>query len=318
MADGNPQGTDLDTATAAFSAFLTGDDGTQEQDEQQEPIAALADDEPVADQAPDESDEESQSDEEQDPEQEEGEQTYSVKVDGQVLEVPLTELLQGYSRTTDYHRKTEQVATARKAVEAELNEVKQERAQYAELLKMFESQIKGGMQQEPDWQRLRNEDPIEYAASWAEWQQRERQIAAAQSERKRVEELDRAEQSQRMTSVIADQAKALIEAVPEWKDEKRAQTEKQAVAAYAQKLGFTADELAQTYDHRAVVALRKAWMYDQLVARKAELKPAPQSQPMRPGVATSNRVTSDYTKAKQRLAQTGKVSDAAAAFRHLI
>jgi len=318
MADGNPSGTDLDTATAAFSAFLAGNDN-QEQDEQQEPIAASADDEPVVDQAPDESGEESQSDEEQDPEeQEEGEQTYSVKVDGQVLEVPLNELLQGYSRTTDYHRKTEQVANARKAVEAELNEVKQERAQYAELLRMFESQIKGGMPQEPDWQRLRNEDPIEYAASWAEWQQRERQIAAAQSERKRVEEMAREEQSQRMSSVVADQAKALIEAVPEWKDEKRAQAEKQAVAAYAQKLGFTADELAQTYDHRAVVALRKAWMYDQLVARKAELKPAPQSQPMRPGVSTSNRTTSDFTKAKQRLAQTGKVADAAAAFRHLI
>jgi len=44
---------------------------------------------------------------------------YRVKVNGEELEVSLDELLNGYSRTADYQKKTQSLAEQRKAVEAE-------------------------------------------------------------------------------------------------------------------------------------------------------------------------------------------------------
>lgn len=317
---GNPQGTDLDTATAAFAAVLTGNAGTQEEDDAQ-PVEAQADAEEVT-AAADEADAEIESDvDEESDENEEPEPLYPVKVDGKSIEVPLSELLNGYSRTADYYRKTEAVANTRKEVEAQLESVKQERAQYAQLLGALEQQVRSSMQAEPNWAQLRAEDPIEYAAQWAEYQQRERQFNAMQAEQQRVSQLQQAEQAQQMQQVLQQQAQAMVEAIPEWRDSTRAANEKKAVAEYAQTLGFSADELAQTYDHRAVVALRKAYLYDQIMARKATIKPAAtlSAAPLRPGTASSSsRTVSDLTRAKQRLAQTGKVSDAAAAFRLLI
>jgi len=318
---GNPQGTDLDTATAAFAAVLTGGNpGNQEEDEAQ-PVEAQAEAEEVTADA-DEVDAEIESDDaEESDESEEPEPKYTVKVDGQSIEVPLSDLLQGYSRTADYYRKTEAVANTRKEVEAQLESVRQERLQYAQLLGALEQQVKGFMQVEPNWAQLRAEDPIEYAAQWAEYQQRERQFNAMQAEQQRVSRLQQEDQAQQMQQVLQQQAQAMVEAIPEWRDSTRAANEKKAVAEYAQTLGFSADELAQTYDHRAVVALRKAYLYDQIMARKASIKPTAtlSAAPLRPGTASSSsRTVSDLTRAKQRLAQTGKVADAAAAFRLLI
>ena len=44
---------------------------------------------------------------------------YRVKVSGEEVEVSLDELLNGYSRTADYQKKTQSLAEQRKAVEAE-------------------------------------------------------------------------------------------------------------------------------------------------------------------------------------------------------
>lgn len=47
-------------------------------------------------------------------------QTYKVKVDGQELEVPLDELLNGYQRQADYSRKTQEVAAMRRQYEEQM------------------------------------------------------------------------------------------------------------------------------------------------------------------------------------------------------
>lgn len=44
------------------------------------------------------------------------EPTYTVKVDGEEIAVPLSELVAGYSRTADYTRKTQQLAEQRKGL----------------------------------------------------------------------------------------------------------------------------------------------------------------------------------------------------------
>lgn len=66
-----------------------------------------------------------------------GNRYVSVKVDGQVEEVPLREALQGYSRTADYTRKTQEVAEKAKQAEYALAVQRALQAQPEETLRLL-------------------------------------------------------------------------------------------------------------------------------------------------------------------------------------
>lgn len=314
----------IEAATNAFAKYLAGDDdGTQDESEAQpaegEEPGAVEDTEPEA-QA---EEEESDPDDDESPEEEKAAPgTYTVKVDGQEVEVSVDELLNGYSRTQDYTRKTQALAEQRRAVEAEAKAIREERAQYATLLTALQQQIAPQLESEPDWARLRAEDPIEYAAQWADWQQRQQRAQAIQYEQQRVAQLRAREHAETLSVQLQQEATALVESIPEWKDEKKAAEDKRAIVEYAQRLGYRPEELAQTYDHRAVLALRKAMLYDKLMASRGQLRPQqqPSAPTLKPGPARgiAQRPTSELTRAKQRLAKTGSTRDAAAVFEKLL
>lgn len=56
-------------------------------------------------------------------------QMYTVKVDGQELQVPLAELLNGYQRQADYSRKTQALADERRQLQAQMAQYQQPQAQ---------------------------------------------------------------------------------------------------------------------------------------------------------------------------------------------
>jgi hypothetical protein len=122
---------------------LLPDEGQQEDREAQLPDEGAAVDEELladANAADDETDTE-QSELDEDTEEQEQPRVFSVKVDGKEVEVTLDELQKGYSRTQDYTRKTQQIAEVRKQTEVELQAVRAEREQYAQLLSALESQV---------------------------------------------------------------------------------------------------------------------------------------------------------------------------------
>ncbi len=246
---------------------------------------------------------------------------YTIKVNGEEIEVPLTELINGYSRTADYTRKTQQVAEARKAALAELDQVRTERAQYAHLLTALQQQVESTAPAEPDWDRLRADDPIEYSVQWAEKQRRQQQLYSIQQEQTRLAEIAQFEQAQHMQSVLMQEREALLNVVPEWKNPETAKQERDALLTYGQQNGFHADELKSLVDHRSVAILRKAMLFDQLQNRAGQVKPVQRqvAPVLRPGAAnTVPKSVSDLTRAKQRLAKTGSVRDAASAFEALL
>jgi hypothetical protein len=245
---------------------------------------------------------------------------YTVKVDGQEVEVTLDELRNGYSRTQDYTRKTQALAQQRKEAEAELEAVRGERAQYSQLLTALQSQLQQLAPQEPDWNKLYAEDPIEFVRQREVWRDRAEQLKAVQAEQARLQQTAQQEQLAQRQAALAEEAKKLVETIPEWKDAKRAGQEKAALVEYGVKLGYSADDVKGIADHRIVNVLRKAMMYDALMSKKGGMKPAPDKiKPAKPGSATSTpRKQSDEAQARQRLARTGNVRDAAAAFQYMI
>lgn len=97
------------TAPDEFSSYEGFSDGTEVDDEVAEDETSEA---PETDTA-DAGEPEVLADEELDTSDE---QTFTVKVDGEDIQVPLSELLAGYSRTSDYTRKTQALADQRRTL----------------------------------------------------------------------------------------------------------------------------------------------------------------------------------------------------------
>ena len=252
-------------------------------------------------------------------EEEKPTEVYTVKVDGKEIDVTLDELQKGYSRTQDYTRKTQQIAETRKAVEAEAGAIRAERQQYAQLLGALKQQLES-TEAPVDMDRLYNEDPIEWVRQSEVMRQKQDKLAAIQSEQQRLSQLTAQQRAQEMQAHLATQQEALIQAVPEWKDSKKAQAEKALLVEFGKKIGFSDDELKNVYDHRAVIALRKAALYDQMMSKRGQIKPVINNgpRPAKPSAAGRVSTSTEATRAKQRLAKSGRVNDAASAIELLL
>jgi len=313
----------MNVAEAANAlAGLLPDEGQQEDGEAQLPEEGAAVEEELsadADAADDETDTE-QSELDEDTEEQEQPQVFSVKVDGKEVEVTLDELQKGYSRTQDYTRKTQQIAEVRKQTEAELQAVRAEREQYAQLLSALEAQVQQVAQPNIDWDRLYQEDPIEWVRQREVMRENQEKSAAIQSEQQRLAQLSQQEQAQFMQQKLQQEQEALLAAIPDWKDAKKAQAEKALLVEFGQKIGFTPDELKSVVDHRAVLMLRKAALYDQMMSKRGNIKPVTNNgpRPAKPGAAGRVSNTTEAVRAQQRVAKTGRVDDAANAIFQLL
>jgi hypothetical protein len=290
----------------------------EESDEDSETAASEEDESGVED-APDEETPEEQSGEEEETEEGEQPQTFTVKVDGKEVSVTLDELQKGYSRTQDYTRKTQQIAEVRKQVEQETQAVRAEREQYAQLLGALQAQLQSSEPQ-VDLERLYHEDPIEWVRQKEVMRERQEKLGAIQSEQQRLSQVAQYEQQRAMEAQLASQQEALFAALPDWKDPKKAKAEKALVIESAKAAGFSDEDLKSVYDHRLVLLLRKAALFDQMVSKRQGIKPVVNNGPRtaKPGAAGRVSTTTESVRAKQRLAKTGRIDDAASAIEHLL
>jgi hypothetical protein len=321
------QAMNMADAASAISAMLAPEQGQAEVDETQqveeseedtETAASDVDDSGVEDALEEEAAEE-QSEEGEGQEEQDQTQTFTVKVDGKEVAVTLEELQNGYSRTQDYTRKTQQIAEVRKQVEQETQAVRAERQQYAQLLGALQAQLQA-TEPQVDMDRLYNEDPIEWVRTKEVMRERQEKALAIQAEQQRLSQLSQYEQQRAMEEQLSKEKDALLAALPEWRDPKKAQAEKALVVESAKAAGFSEDDLKSVYDHRLVLLLRKAGLYDQMVSKRQGIKPVVNNgpRPAKPGAAGRVSTTTEAVRAKQRLAKTGRVDDAASAIELLL
>jgi len=233
--DTNPQGS-AKTVSQAANAFLgmMEPEEAQAQPEVQEELEseAAGNDEYEADDSA-----EYDADEVQ---EEEPTPTYKVRVGKDELDVPLDELLKGYSRTADYTRKTQEIAETRKAVEADrakIEEAARLRDTYAQRLSVIEQML--NQDSGEDLATLKETDPIGYAVRVAEQSEREKQLAAVRAEQQRLAQQQQAEHGERLKAHLATEGQKLAEAIPEISDPVKGQAIRTDIRNYAQKLGFS-------------------------------------------------------------------------------
>lgn len=320
----NPQGS-VDTtvrgaANALLSIFDTPTEEAQaqpevrEEEQQQEEYQASQTEDSSEYEGSDESSEEAVEHEEAQEEL----PKYRVKANGEELEVSLDELLNGYSRTADYQKKTQSLAEQRKAVEAErvkIEEAAKVRDTYAQRLQVIEQLL--STEDTENLAELKETDPIAYAIKVAERSEKEKQLATVKQERMRVQNEQSQQQQQLLQRHVQTEQEKLKTLIPEFKDEAKAEVIRKDIRSYAKSIGFSDQELSQVYDSRAVQTLYKAMMFEKLQAGKGALskKVANAPKTLRPG--TSNPQSSEIEATKkdfERLRKSGNKNDAAKLF----
>ena len=323
--------TDSEIAATMFESFLTPEEEKVEEAvaETEEAVEEVLEEEletpetfeeDVDDE--EEFDEEDELDEEQTDVEEEAQQpqTFTVKVDGQEVEVTQEELINGYSRQQDYTRKTQELSQQRKTIEQQQAELAQRDAIYSQLLPKMEAQLKGELANEPDWNTLYEDDPVGYVREKQLWDEKKEKLNAVNAEQQRLQQEALAKQQKQIEEFVEYGNQKLLEIIPEWQNPEVATKEKLAISEYAvNTLGYTPQEIQQVYDYRALLGLRNAWLNSKTVeaTKKKPTQKAP-ARVARPGTTNRPKTTTPVKKAKQRLAKTGKTSDAAKVFEQLI
>jgi hypothetical protein len=314
MENTNPQGSEslnVNQAANAFMSLMGGDEGAPE-GQPEEPTEEL--------EAVEEAEDQSEYEDDQEP-VEEVKPRYKAKVGGEEVEVELDELINGYQRSKDYTQKSQALAEQRKAIDAErghLEQVKQERQAYAQKLQALDSFLSQQNKGE-DLEVLKETDPIGYAVKVAEQSQREKQLAVVRAEQQRIAQQQQAEQQQNLQNHLKSESQKLASVIPELNTPKGDAIRKE-IREYAKSVGWSDQELSSVYDHRAVLTLYKAMKFEQLQKGKPETLKKVQQAPkmLKPGTSTPNTKSSQDKQVMQKLRQSGKVRDAAAAFERFL
>ena len=245
---------------------------------------------------------------------------YRVVVDGQEQEVTLDELMKGYSRQSDYTRKTEKLSQDRKSVEELKNEntrlneeAKIKRDQYEKQLQVLSEQLKASEPQ-VDMERLYREDPAEFVKQKAEQDRRKDLQVAAQQEQDRIRQEKQQESEKVYSQYLENERKLLADKLPIYSDKDKGPQFVKNLTDYAKSIGYTDQEIAMLVDHRAVLMLANAYRYDKL--KQANLKNKKVTKVSKVVSSSSPKVQDDDEVAKRlkskkaNLRKTGKVQDA--------
>jgi hypothetical protein len=115
-----------------------------------------------------------------------------------------------------------------------------------------------------------------------------------------------------------DQAKELITKIPEFSKPEQAGPYMTKLTTAASVYGYTPQEVGAVMDHRAMLVLRDAMLYQEMVGKRKEVKPVPsKTSLLRPSPAKA--ASSPASKAKKiqeaqlrKARATGKAEDVAA------
>lgn len=293
----------LDSAATAFAEILE-----PKREEGEQPEAETPE---LEEEAPEEQPEPEAETTEDDP-------LVKIKVNGEEIEVPLSELKNGYQRQADYTRKTMEVAEQRKQAEAEAQKATQERTQYQQNLQRMQAQLEVALQehQSLDWEQLIQTDPQEYLRQKHLFEQRQAAWQQNQQEQYRLSQIEQAQEIQRRQDYIKHQQAELLAKLPEWSDPKKAQAESAAIRSYLLEQGYTADVVDNLAEANMVVTARKAMLYDQMIAKAQATQKKVAALPTKvekPGTG-ANPGLDRRTSAYQKLSKSGRVEDAASVF----
>ena len=285
-----------------------------EDESETEESNAEAEDESDEDDSEEESDEDAEDEEEDTDSAGKQDPVFTVKIDGTDKQVTLSELKRGYGGQQFVQKGMQEAASQRKQAEEVYAALLNERQQIATLYQ----QIQGGQIATPPKAPSRemfDSDPIGYMEAKMNYdddvvkhqQQQEQfqQLSAQQSQ---------AEQSARQAYLMRE-VETLKTVIPELGNPERAGKFKEQILQAGQAYGYTADEISQVVESRALHVLRDAMKYREIMSgkKKADEKAQsarPKSAPIRAGSKNLVKSNKDALQKKTNLKNSGRIEDA--------
>ena len=197
---------------------------------------------------------------------------FDITVNGKQQKVSLNELKEGYSKGSDYTKKTMELSEQRRSLDTELDTiskdkeaVKQMREDYMNKLQVVEQNLQ--TEDNIDWVALAQSDPTEYAVKKAEFDRKKELQQQIQQEKQKLAQEQRKEQEQIYQNHIQRERGKLVELMPIFGDEQKAPKLMKDIGEFAMKQGYTEQEVNMVVDHRAVKTLHDAMKYNQLLEK---------------------------------------------------
>ena len=280
-------------------------------------------DESLEEESEDESEAEAEEESEGTDEEADEDPLYAVTINGAEHEVTFDELLRGYSRQSDYTRKTQELSNDRKQMESlqqqynsEVATIQAERQQYMESLNQIIANSSAGLDKfsNVDWQSLKDTDPIEYVTKKEEFREAQEKVQGMQQEQYQAQQRH-AEESKNMRShILKEEHGKLAAAIPEWSEPEKQKKMATEIRDYASSQGFSAEEINSLIDHRSLLVLLKASKYDAMQkadVKSKKLKNKPRVIRSGTGRTKGEDSKSKHTAKMKRLRSSGHVDDAA-------
>jgi hypothetical protein len=320
-------------AQEALLGIMEPEEETPETEEAQpteeEESQPIEEDESFEEETEEEAEEESE-EESEEPDEGSEEILYAVTVNGEEQQVTLDELMSGYSRQSDYTRKTQDVAKERKQMEelqvqhaSEMRQARSERQQYLESLNQIIANSASKLDKfaNVDWESLKDSDPIGYVTRKEEFREAQEKVQSMQRDHYIAHQKNIEDERQMRSRALQVENGKLVEALPEWGEPEKQKKLVSDIRGYASDQGFTEEELNSLVDHRSLIVLMKAQKYDAMQksdVRSKKLKNKPQVIRSGKGITRSSSDKSKRTAQMKRLQRSGHVKDASALFEDFV
>ncbi len=242
------------------------------------------------------------------------EPVYTIKVDGTEKQVTLNELKRGYSGQQFVQKGMQEAAAQRKQAEEVYAALLNERQQISQLYQ----QIQGGQIATPPkapTRELFDSDPIGYMEAKLNYDE---QVAQYQQQQAQFQQLS-AQQSQAQQvarqAYLQQEVENLKSVIPELANPAHAGKFKDQILQAGAAYGYTADEISQVVESRALHVLRDAMKYREIMSgkKKADEKAQsarPKTTPIKAGSKKMVKSNKDVLQKKTNLKRSGSIEDA--------
>lgn len=286
----------------------------EETNDTEEANAESEDDSEESEDSDDDDEDDAEDEEEDADEANKTEPVYTIKVDGTEKQVTLSELKRGYSGQQFVQKGMQEAAAQRKQAEEVYAALLNERQQISQLYQ----QIQGGQIATPPkapTRELFDSDPIGYMEAKLNYDE---QVAQYQQQQAQFQQLS-AQQSQAQQvarqAYLQQEVENLKSVIPELANPAHAGKFKDQIVQAGAAYGYTADEISQVVESRALHVLRDAMKYREIMSgkKKADEKAQsarPKTTPIKAGSKKLVKSNKDVLQKKTNLKRSGSIEDA--------
>ena len=238
---------------------------------------------------------------------------FSVKIDGQEVQVTLDDLKQGYSGQQYVQKGMQEAAQQRKEAEDVYTSLNNERQKIAQL---FQELQQGNIAQAPipPSRELFESDPIGYMEEKLAFDENKEFYDGQMAQLQAVAQQNDAAGVQAKKHYLRQEMQVLQQKIPEFADPKKAgKIKERLVRVGHEAYGYTPEEIGQVMDHRAIQVLNDAVKYREIMSGKAKaVNKTNRGNPVMK--AGAKKVADSKTKVRKRqqakLQKSGSINDA--------